>query len=302
MKLEINIDENFLKKEFYNRNISFSKILEVKLKSAALLRDKNKIRYPSFLLDNKLMGYEFAKLCGLNTPMVSEVNSSIDNISLNPGTVIKPMHGFNSNGVFVIYSENKILAVRPGNVLNSLEKIRAEGKTLLKKRYIPSDKWMVEELIFDGKNIARDVKFYCFYGKTGLILETDRENGTKRCWFDDDLNYVNTGKYTNSLFKADREKLNELKILAESISQELPVPFVRIDFLILGDKFYLGEFTPVPGQNNEFTNEWDQYLGEMYMDAVMRLTYDVSLGKEFEKYNSLPKTMLALFKKNNYKP
>ncbi len=133
-------------------------------------------------------------------------------------------------------------------------------------------------------------KFYCFYGEVGLILESDRIPKLKRCWYDADLNMVNTGKYVSTASRAGKDGLKELLELAKSISLEIPAPFVRIDFLKQGDDVYLGEFTPAPGGFHRFNHTWDTNLGEMYHKAMTRLSCDVSMGKVFSKYQSLTKS------------
>ncbi|WP_347452900.1 ATP-grasp fold amidoligase family protein [Acinetobacter thermotolerans] len=166
---------------------------------------------------------------------------------------------------------------------------------LVKSGMVQKDKWMVEELI-QGEDIARDVKFYCFYGEIGLILESNRIPSLKRCWYDKDFSKVKTGKYNNNLFEGSGENLEELSKAAQRISLELPVPFIRLDFLQIGNDIYLGEFTPVPGGYAAFNQEWDKKLGEMYQHATVRISNDVAYGKIFDKYASLIKSEAEVIK------
>ncbi len=51
---------------------------------------------------------------------------------------------------------------------------------------VDRDEWMIEELIYENRREkvpARDVKFYCFYGKVGIILEIVREPEVRHCWW-----------------------------------------------------------------------------------------------------------------------
>lgn len=294
MKLEINIDDSFLKAQeklsvAKKRNVSFTKTLDILRDKSLEVRREQDTRLPSFVLDNKLIGYEFAKLCNLNTPKIIQMGRPLDEINFVAGTVIKPLYENSSKGVFIAYSDDNIVYLNKGERFFSNEEAKEYARKLLQDNVVRKNRWAVEELLIDTDSIARDLKFYCFYGKTGLILESGREDGIKRCWFDSDLNYVNTGKYSNILYKAPREHLLELKKLAENLSTEIPSAFVRIDFLICNGVFYVGEFTPIPGNHNGFNEEWDQELGSLYIDATIQLSCDIGNGKVFENYNNVEK-------------
>lgn len=299
MKIEINIDEDFLQQQG-TRKSSFSKILDLKRSEAAKLRGERKQRYPSFVLDNKILGYSFAQECGLNTPQISHVGRKLDNIEFKSGTVLKPLYASSSLGVFIFYSDKKILSLRDRVLYTSFDDVRIAAKKLIQNKQLKVDQWLVEELLLQEGKIARDVKFYCFYGQVGLILESERENSLRRCWYDADLNYVNTGKYDQRLFKGIRnDDLYSLKKLAEKASLDIPSPFVRIDFMVANNNYYFGEYTPAPGSYDGFNLYWDSKLGDLYVEAATRLIFDIGCGKEFNHYNNLPKSIDSFIEKGS---
>lgn len=300
MKIEVNIDEEFIASRSVRSN-SFSESLRIFTSEAREIYKKFKISVPTHHLDNKLMGYEFAKICGMNTPTVLQAGVPLDEIKFTSNSVIKPFSENASKGVFISYAADNIVYLNKGEVHPSEAFAKRYARRLLNGKVVRRDKWMVEELLIDKETIARDIKFYCFYGEVGLILETERQTGIKRCWFDQDLNYVDTGKYGDNLFKGSRESLDELIEKAKELSTEIPAAFVRIDFLICNGKTYVGEFTPLPGGYAEFTSKWDRELGEMYLRAATRLSFDASLGKVFKKYQKLPKTVAEILAKINQK-
>ncbi len=296
MKLEINIDESFLENQSSSRSLSFSRFLDSFRHTTSSIFQETSKRYPSEVIDNKLIGGEFALSCGIPIAKTLQLWEGIDKIAFAPKTVVKPVSGSSSKGVFIVYSEDNIVYLNRKLKFSNVSDAKNYARKLIEDNVIRRDRWMSEELLVNSDSIARDVKFYVFYGKVGLILETERANGIKRCWFDQDLNYVDTGKYSNNLFKADRDFLQELTSVVESLSLEIPTPFVRIDLLISGDDYYLGEFTPVPANYDSFTKKWDSQLGEFYADAMVRLCHDIGLGKKFLKFAELDKSWTSTLK------
>lgn len=289
MKLEINIDDNFLIDNMNTRRVSFTKCLDLLKGMSKSLQKEKGFRPPTFVLDNKLVGYDFAKICGVNTPRIYQAGKALKDLIIDEKMVIKPMYENSSKGVYVSYAKDKTIYLNTGEVFANFSDVKSHAQSLINSKYVRFDSWMTEALLGEYTAIARDVKFYCFYGEIGLILETDRNSGIKRCWFDEDLNYVDTGKYNDVLYKASRDRLIELKEIAKKLSLEIPAAFVRIDFMIDKEQIYLGEYTPLPGQYNDFNMKWDAYLGELFINAGIQLAYDIASGKQFEKYKNTPK-------------
>lgn len=289
MKIEINLDDAFIQSQLDLRDVSFTRCLWLLRSEGGRIRQKNPIRYPTFVLDNKLIGYNFAQKCGYRTPPIHQLNQPLQDIEVIKNCVIKPVHEGESRGVFASY-EDKIVYMNKNLIFTNNKDMKQYANGLLKSKVVKKDSWMVEELLQYKGGIAKDVKFYCFYGEVGLILESAREGELKRCWYDSDLNYANTGKYDELIFQGKRNEIEGLIKIAKKLSLEVPSPFVRIDLLITDSGIFVGEFTPLPGGYSDFNYDWDKRLGELYLRASVNLAYDVSMGKYFENYTSIPKT------------
>lgn len=143
--------------------------------------------------------------------------------------------------------------------------------------------FIIEEYV-GGDGFVRDLKFYMFYGKVGVVLEVLRKSsGNAHCFYNSRSEVVITGRYKSTLFDGEGFSLFEKKC-AETISQEIPSPFVRVDLLSNGDKFRVGEITAHPGGFDEFNQEWDFKLGKEFLAARSRLFEDLLAGKTFERY------------------
>src|SRR5699024_10295225 len=133
---------------------------------------------------------------------------------------------------------------------------------------------------------ARDLKFYMFYGKVGVVLEIIRDPEVRHCWWNGNGERIFTGKYEESLFHGKGITPEEISMI-ESLSEEIPAPFVRIDFLTLEKGIVFGEFTPKPGDYDDFNIETDLLLGDYYLDAQARLEADLLQGKQFTAFKRL---------------
>lgn len=299
VKLEINIDDNFVRSNLNIRSLSFSRSLDLLNSRATLIRKAKKQRFPTFILDNKLVGYNFASRCGFKVPKILQAGVSIEEIKFVRNSVIKPMYEHSSKGVFVSYDTDNIVYLNKNIRYSTANDAKNHARKMLADQLVKRDLWMVEELLTEAGDLAKDIKFYCFYGKTGLVLQTERVPAIQRCWYDSDLNYVDVGKYSNSLYKGNRDGIEKLQKIAEELSLQVPSPFVRIDFLVCNDEYYIGEFTPSPSGYRKFSNEWDTNLGEIFMNATIELAYDVATGKTFDNYIKTEKTEAAVVKKMN---
>ena len=128
----------------------------------------------------------------------------------------------------------------------------------------------MEEFIGDfegGKPLPPiDLKFYCFFGEVGFVLEVERANETRYCEWLPDGRLAETGRYEGRSFVGSGFTNEQLEI-AKRVSQAIPTPFMRIDFIKSKNAFSFGEFTPRPGQFSSFNKEFDRYLGECYLSA-----------------------------------
>lgn len=299
LNISINIDEKLIDEKLREiRSVSFSSSLDA-LKNQAVEIRKDGKRSPSFLLDDKLIAYSFANEIKVRTPRIIQADVSIDEVRFSPGTVVKPVDDNSAKGVFIIKDDGKPLYLNKGTIFEDEESAKLHAKDMMNQKVLQSRRWQSEELIYDANGgIARDVKFYMFYGVVGLVLETKREPKIQRCWYDSDGNVVNTGKYKNELFKGNGG-YGGAEAVAKKISLEIPSPFCRIDLLLRGEEIFFGEVTPLPGDYHLFNNEWDKKLGPYMMKAAVRLGHDVGNGKIFEAFNSFERNRSVIVKMIN---
>ena len=74
----------------------------------------------------------------------------------------------------------------------------------------------------------------------------------------------------------------------KSFSKEIPVPYMRIDYLGADDGLVFCEFSSAPGQAHMIYAENQVRLGTMYHQAEMRLLHDLLNGKTFHEYMTHP--------------
>lgn len=187
---------------------------------------------------------------------------------LPEGFVLKVTSG--SGGNIVVHNKAEL----------DKEKATKQLAGWLKQRYLPCyGEWLydihppriiVEELLSDGVNfVPEDYKFFCFNGKTGAVgciaLDLDRYNVHKRHIYDEKWQYledVDFGFPKDPSIKTPKPaQFEKMCRIAEALSK--PFPHVRVDFFVIGDRFYIGELT--------FFN------GAGY-DRITPDSYDVQMG------------------------
>ena len=246
------------------------------------LRDKT----PEQLLDNKRAAYKLMDRLATKRPWIMEKGCPFKEIPKKEAIAIKPIDGAGSRGVYLVFRFDKIQDVKRSRMLTSWDALRKSIKEDLASEWVRHDEWMVEELIVKNSEEllpAKDLKFYCFYGKVALILEIDRFPELRYCWWTPDGKRIRTGKYDDALFHGEGISIEEIED-AKSISEQLPLPFIRIDFLKTDQGMCFGEFTPKPGNYETFNRQTDRWLGDYYLDAEGRLSEDLLKGKQFEAY------------------
>ncbi|CAM4282167.1 ATP-grasp fold amidoligase family protein [Lacicoccus alkaliphilus] len=244
---------------------------------------------PEFLLDDKQTAYAFMDRLKIRRPWTSDETYKTDDLPLETSTVVKPADGAGARGVYLIHDAENIIDLKRARQLDSQEALKASMKEDIQSGWVAEDEWMMEELILEdeeNRTPGSDIKFYCFYGKVGLVLEIRRYPELKYCWWTADGERVHTGKYDNDPFKGRGVTPEEIE-MARKISKEIPAPFIRIDFLKSGDGLVFGEFTPKPGNYDEFDTETDQWMGDMYLEAEDRLLKDLLKQRPFNSYMGL---------------
>lgn len=239
---------------------------------------------PEYELDDKQTAYRFMNKQAIRTPDSPEDIYTLETLPEKENIVIKPAEGAGGRGVYIVYASSDIISVKTGEKLSSWSLLKHRMEKDLLENKVEKDAWRIEELILEdtaNKVSGRDVKFYCFYGKTGVILEIIRTPEIRYCWWNGQGERIQTGKYDDKAF-AGRGASKEEIAMAERISSLIPSPFMRIDFLRSEDGLVFGEFTPKPGNYDEFNDNIDTYLGNLFIEAQGKLDKDLLQGKAFE--------------------
>lgn len=275
-------DEMAKQQENHNLPASASMASAIFLRHA--LTDWSKL--PESRINPKDAGIRFAKAAGLRVPVQHISPAPFDRIIPVKGSVVKPNDAYSATGVFIVRTENDILELSTGNVFSQWEQVRRRAKHLLDIHLAGSDLWVVEEYISgpDG-HPANDVKFNVFYGRTGWIIEMKRHPRFLCYRMDHQGNEEKSELYTSDqTFKGEGASVDEIAMV-ERLSLEIPVPFMRIDFLRGKDGLVFNEFTPRPGMLGYFNRKNDRRFGRMYHEAEVRLTADLLSGKQFKLFH-----------------
>ncbi|WP_280770558.1 ATP-grasp fold amidoligase family protein [Salipaludibacillus daqingensis] len=251
------------------------------------MRKNRHISYEQ-MLDTKSSAYEFVDELNIRRPETSSKTYGLDKVPFKEKIVVKPVDSAGGRGVYIIYSEKKIQRVKDSTIFQGYDELKYRMGKDLSNGLVKNDEWFMEELVIEHETEtpARDMKFYCFYGKIGLVLEIVRSPRIQYCWWDGLGNQIITGKYEEDSFLGSGFTEKELQI-ALDISTEIPVPFMRVDFLKTERDFVFGEFTPKPGNYDEFDGETDRRLGQLYLDAEYRIVEDLMNGKEFSQFKDI---------------
>ncbi|WP_164218455.1 ATP-grasp fold amidoligase family protein [Virgibacillus sp. YIM 98842] len=241
---------------------------------------------PEWLLDDKQAAYQFMDHLGVRIPKISKQTYRLEEIPREGGIVIKPVDGAGGRGVYLVYSNNDIIDIKRSKKMHSWEELISSMKEDVLMGWVHHNEWFTEELILEDiqkKTPASDIKFYCFYGKVGIILEITRVPELRYCWWTITGERVRTGKYDEDLFKGQGVTQSEIEF-ASDISLKIPAPFIRIDFLRSENGLIFGEFTPKPGNYDDFDEKTDKWLGDYFIEAQGRLSNDLLNGKDFSAF------------------
>ena len=128
-------------------------------------------------------------------------------------------------------------------------------------------KILVEKFMEDDKSDAlTDYKFFCFNGEPRFMyISKDDSINPRTDFFDMDFKHLDLHlKDPNSeVCPLKPKQFEEMRSLAKKLSHDFP--FVRIDFYIINEKIYFGEFTffHLGGFFHLHPEEWDEKIGKM---------------------------------------
>lgn len=275
-----------------------NKIREEIYKRRIMLKDNS---YDAvFSLDVKSIAYEFAKKFDVLLPRVYYRNSRLEDVSLSSietSFVLKPEQSHSSLGVSLVHfleSDDGYFLELLSNKRMTLNEIKDKSYEVMYEKKL-ANKWMVEELVYPddgGVYAVDDWKFYCFYGKVGLILQKRKclDGTIEYKLYDENLEEAkNTGKYIGSV-NSDlplSPGIMKMQDIAKRISLEIPKPFIRVDLYSSLKGVYFGELTPYPGGFSMFWKGWDERLGKMWLDSQERLDRDFRSGVALNLYKDI---------------
>lgn len=233
---------------------------------------------------------EFAEILGIRMPELHYTGSLADiPKELRADTLLKPTNSSDSRGAYYLFHERNIYSVQHSHTLRSWDEMIASIVSSLGEDAITTPTWQIQELVYeDDVHPARDIKFHTFYGQIGLILEARRHPTWQYAFFDERGNLADAGREHFPRFKDPAETVvdkggltNEQMDYARWLSQQIPAPYMRMDFLHTKDGLVFLEFSSAPGGSHTWSDEWDRRFGRYYLEAEMRLTDDLLAGKEY---------------------
>jgi hypothetical protein len=255
---------------------------------------------PDQILNNKMRAYQFVDLLGIRRPKVFTSTATLSDIPFSERIVIKPYSGSSSKGVYIVFDSNAIYKVKTSERLSGWNALRESLANEIATGAIKQDRWIVEEFVCEEDaqmTPARDLKFYAFYGRIGLVLEVIRYPKTRYCFWTGEGTRTDAGAYSGKLFDGAGFDPGTL-VMAEKLSSEMPTPFCRIDFLRTGSQTYFCEFTPRPGGAWLYDERTDRLLGDYYLDAEGRLLSDLLAGRTFDVFSAVRN---AVIKKSRFR-
>lgn len=233
----------------------------------------------------KLNDRAFAAALGIPVPNTFAEDVPLAEIELISDSVLKPMRGSSSRGVFYVDSSLRLHSIKTSKTYASVHEARTEISEY--KDRISANRWLLEEAILTSEDRpANDLKVYAFYGVAGMFLEIDRhfQSGPKYATYDHVGHEIELGPAYQSFSGSGIP--GGVRAMVEKLSLAAPVPFLRLDFHHGKKGTYLGEITPHPGgtYSGELFESVDKMLGHHFSEAKARLYADLLNGKVFPEF------------------
>lgn len=237
--------------------------------------------------NDKMRDRKFAEALGIPTPSLLFHDVPTVDVEVNPNSIIKPVKGESSRGVFFVRSDARLVSLKTRNVYLTFEEAAAEYSTWSGADADP--RWIGEAAVLDQEgNPARDIKAFMFYGEVGLYREILRNAGRGP----GPVTAAYDAQGRRIAYRGNDDPVRDAAIpaevaeMAERISLSSPVPFLRVDFLVGSGGPVLGEITPHPGgiYAGGASDKVDRAMGKMFLEADARLTIDHLRGKQFRDY------------------
>lgn len=251
------------------------------------------VHAPRVELMHKLKAYRFAESHGVRVPEVLAVWSDLDEIdwdALPEAFVLKSAGGFSSLGVYPLRRVPGGFQVVGQSTVRTPEDITAALRRNAATRRIRAP-YFVEALLEEHDQpgvLPTDHKLYAFYGEVGhVLLRRMTQHGNTRLahwqYLDRegvDLGDVAEGRTVNPDLPAP-PNLAQMVQIAERLSLAVPTPMIRVDLYNTSQGICLGEFTIMPGGQQQYRADHDAMLGRLWEQAAARLQRDLSNGRSF---------------------
>ena len=208
--------------------------------------------------------------------------ADIDFTALPDSFVLKCTHGSNNN--IICKTKNELDFNKTTKMLHRWMKRNLYwfGREWPYKNVMPriiAEKYMVDESGYELK----DYKVFCFNGCPKIIqVHFNRKINSRIMFYDTDWKYIpiSTRYQTDpeAVIKKP-ERLTEMLEMACVLSDGLP--YLRVDFYSIGDRFFFGELTlyPASGFGKFSPDEWNYILGN-WIDLKLAYTFKQPHGKD----------------------
>lgn len=211
----------------------------------------------------------------------------------NHPAVLKPTESLESKGAYYLFG-NRFFSIAESRWIENWSGLEESAQTQASEAFT-SGTWEVQALVTRQEEPAPDLKFYCFYGEIGTVLEVHRFPKQQYMFFDRELRptpFTNdrlprAASLKSSVIHNGHLREDHLQRVRD-LSRSIPAPFMRIDMLFSDDGPVFCEFCGAPGNIHTIFEEDDRRLGEMYARAENRLINDLLRGKGFDTYRTHP--------------
>jgi hypothetical protein len=247
---------------------------------------------PTHRIWGKKPARQFANLLDLDVPAIYQECVASGDVHVSQPSVVKP--AWENGGVAVLGlvpgSHGLTDVFNKGRVHQSVDALRQHLGERVGSGQVHRDEWIVEELVLPAGgelSAARDLKFFCFYGAVQCVLQVDRWSGPQpiRAIFDIHGKPINASPMYGLPPATVEPKFTAQDIAyAAKLSESIPWPGVRIDFMNGARGLVFGEFTFMPGAYAGFHAPFDQVMGLAWAKGAARLYDDLLGGKEFPAY------------------
>lgn len=278
---------------FVHRQPSFMRLLYTAIRESRIAGSTTQTwgEYSGFNL-NKFSVRELAQRAGVKVPEIYGQWDSLDDVdwaSLPEAFVLKTFTGYGKHGVVPLIRNEETWRIAASEQEGTLDELLANLRQKLESGKVSAPIY-AEELLDNGSRfgLASDFKVYSFYGQPALVFIREIDNfygaklDNKSGYFDLGGNRIDTPpRFTDANNVPALPKLwAEGLATAAEISMHTRLPFVRVDLYEHQGEIYFGELTPRPGHPSVFPlgDSWDEYLGNLWEHAQVRVQADLVLG------------------------